>query len=49
MMIMKMKTPGSQVDSQVAEGKRREGDWRWPLDSETTDRPTAPDGERRQP
>jgi len=28
MMIMKMKTPGSQVDSQVAEGKRREGEGR---------------------
>jgi len=25
MMIMTVKTPGSQVDSPVAEGKRREG------------------------
>ena len=28
MMIMKMKTPGSQVDSQIAEGNRREGEGR---------------------
>jgi len=27
-MIMIMKTPGSQVDSPVAEGKRREGEGR---------------------
>jgi len=26
MMIMMMKSPGSQVDSPVAEGKRREGE-----------------------
>ena len=26
MMIMIMKTPGSQVDSPVAEGKKREGE-----------------------
>ena len=26
MMIMIMETPGSQVDSAVAEGKRREGE-----------------------
>ena len=26
MMIMIMKTPGSQVDSPVAEGNRKEGD-----------------------
>jgi len=28
MMIMIIKTPGSQVDSPVAEGKRREGEGR---------------------